>query len=123
MPSTLVYTLACAVPALLALRLATRPRKASLPLPPGPRGLPLIGNAFDLTAHELWLRAADWAREFGGVTYLNVCGLSLVFVNTPEAAAELLDRKGALYSDRMHMNMLDLSGCSNMVCTRLRCFM
>jgi hypothetical protein len=123
MPSTLVYCLAAAVPAYLAWRVHTRPRGPppspdaleSLPLPPGPRPIPLLGNVLDLTASELWLRAAEWAQEYGGVTYLNVFGLSLVFVNTPEAANELLERKGALYSDRMRMGMIELCGCDNMV--------
>jgi len=35
------------------------------PKPPGPKPLPLIGNIFDLTTHQLWLRAADWSETYG----------------------------------------------------------
>lgn len=36
------------------------------PVPPGPRALPLIGNALDMpTSHE-WLAIAEWTKRWGG---------------------------------------------------------
>jgi hypothetical protein len=38
--------------------------KHSLPLPPGPKKLPFLGNLFDLpTSHE-WLKYAEWSKQF-----------------------------------------------------------
>ena len=35
-------------------------------LPPGPRGLPLIGSALELRSHT-WLTFVKWKKEFGAI--------------------------------------------------------
>ncbi|KAI9435067.1 cytochrome P450 [Lactarius indigo] len=52
-------------------------------LPPGPRGLPLLGNALQLRSQQ-WLHFMRWKQEFGDVFYLT----------------DLLDRRAGIYSDR-----------------------
>jgi len=39
-------------------------RKALLPLPPGPKGYPVIGNLFDWPSKG-WVKAQKWSKEFG----------------------------------------------------------
>ncbi|KAN0082776.1 Cytochrome P450 [Tylopilus felleus] len=93
----------------------TKP-KAVAPLPPGPKPLPAIGNVADLTSKELWLNAERWAKEYGPITYLHVVGQGLVFLNNAEVVLDLMDKRGAIYSDRAHLVMLgELCGCENMV--------
>jgi hypothetical protein len=41
----------------------------------------------------------------GRITYLHVFGQGLVFLNTPEAVFELLDKRGAIYSDKPRLVM------------------
>ncbi|KZT03231.1 cytochrome P450 [Laetiporus sulphureus 93-53] len=84
-----------------------------LPLPPGPRGLPLLGNIYDVPTSKEWLAYEQWGRDQGSdVVYLNLCGNSVVIVNSIEAAYELFERRSSLYSDRPRMTMLnDLVGC------------
>jgi hypothetical protein len=53
--------LACALS--FALFLA-RPRTGTARLP-GPRGLPVVGNALQIPAHQQWLRFAEWTRIYG----------------------------------------------------------
>ncbi|KAG5718859.1 O-methylsterigmatocystin oxidoreductase [Termitomyces sp. T112] len=94
-----------------------RKHKASTAsFPPGPKPLPLLGNVQDLTTKELWLPAAKWAKQYGDIVYLHVLGQGLVFLNSPEAAFELLDKRGSIYSDKPYLVMTgDLCGCKNMV--------
>lgn len=39
--------------------------KSNPPLPPGPRGLPLIGNILDMPTEKEWLKFAQWGETFG----------------------------------------------------------
>jgi hypothetical protein len=41
----------------------------------------------------------------GDVVYLHVLGQGLVFLNSPEAAFDLLDKRGSIYSDKPSLVM------------------
>lgn len=85
-------------------------------LPPGPKPVPVLGNVRDLQAKELWLPAMRWARQYGDIVYLHVFGQGLVFVNSPEAASDLLDKRGSVYADKPQFTMAcELCNCKNMV--------
>ena len=32
--------------------------------PPGPKGLPVLGNVLDLPKKEWWVKYRDWSREY-----------------------------------------------------------
>ena len=34
-------------------------------LPPGPPGLPIIGNLYHVPASQPWLKFIEWSREYG----------------------------------------------------------
>ncbi|TBU30647.1 cytochrome P450 [Dichomitus squalens] len=87
-----------------------------LSLPPGPPGLPVLGNAMDMTPHEMWRRAWQWGKGYGDMIYLKMFGFRLLFLNSPEAVNELLHKRGAIYSDRAHFVMAcELAGFGNIV--------
>ncbi|KAJ3709804.1 cytochrome P450 [Lentinula guzmanii] len=67
--------------------------KRALPLPPGPRGWPIIGNLLDVPPKEEWFTFAKW-----GDTY--VLGQPLIILNSASIAKDMLEKNSAIYSDR-----------------------
>jgi hypothetical protein len=40
-------------------------RRTALPLPPGPKGLPLIGNVLNMPKSHAWKTFAQWGDIYG----------------------------------------------------------
>ncbi|KAJ3547606.1 hypothetical protein NM688_g5385 [Phlebia brevispora] len=78
-------------------------KKPRLPLPPGPKGLPIIGNLLDMPRRKEHLTFAKWRKTYGDIVYLNVLGSDMVILNSPKLAAEMMDKKGTVYSNRPHI--------------------
>jgi hypothetical protein len=51
--------------AAFALLYFNRRRSSHLPLPPGPKKLPLFGNLFGLPSEFEWETYAKWSKEIG----------------------------------------------------------
>ncbi|KAJ7041546.1 cytochrome P450 [Mycena alexandri] len=82
------------------------PTRVSLHLPPGPKPLPILGNIRDfMSLEQLWVLATRWRDQFGDVCYLTVLGQGIVFLNNAEAVTTLLEKRGAIYSDRPYLVM------------------
>ncbi|TBU37381.1 CyP450 monooxygenase [Dichomitus squalens] len=82
----------------------------TLPLPPGPKRLPILGNAHDIPLNKQWLTFQRWAEEHGDVVYLNLLGQSVVVLNSAQAITDLLDKRSAIYSDRFKSTVVPLIG-------------
>ncbi|ESK84098.1 cytochrome p450 [Moniliophthora roreri MCA 2997] len=89
--------LALFVVSVLVIRQAFGRRKG--PLPPGPKGLPIVGNLFQLS-QEAWHTFTDWKKTYGDIVYINVAGQDIVVLNSHKVAADLLDRRAPIYSNR-----------------------
>ncbi|KAI0300570.1 cytochrome P450 [Multifurca ochricompacta] len=93
-----------------------RKTRFSFPLPSGPKPWPLLGNITDLRSNELWLLVTNWSKRYGDIVYLHLFGQGLVFLNSPPAVIELMERRSAIYSDRAPLVMAtDLCGAGHMV--------
>ncbi|KAJ3548837.1 hypothetical protein NMY22_g1117 [Coprinellus aureogranulatus] len=74
-------------------------------LPPGPKGLPFLGNLLDMPSEQEWLTFARWGEAWGDICSVTVLGQPLIILNSAKAAFEMLDKKSAIYSDRPVLQM------------------
>lgn len=98
---------------ILALRYRSSPWRR---VPPGPPGVPLLGNTLQLKG-EQWLLFSAWRKTYGNylraqrfmdgtdlgsgdIFYLDVAGRPMVVINRHDIATELLDRRAGKYTDR-----------------------
>ncbi|KAJ7729932.1 cytochrome P450 [Mycena metata] len=89
----------------LVFRAYTRAREGSLP--PGPKGLPLIGNLYDVPKTEQWLAFMQMSRTYDSdLISLNLMGETVIVLNSLAAADDLLEHKSAISSDRPPFPML-----------------
>ncbi|GJE96472.1 cytochrome P450 [Phanerochaete sordida] len=81
-------------------------------LPPGPNGLPTVGNLFNFPTDYSWFQFAAWAQEYeSDILHFEVLGQHIVVLNTLEAAKELFEARGQIYSDRQQTVMIhELTG-------------
>lgn len=83
----------------------SRGKKNELPLPPGPKGLPLVGNLADLPKpgdleYEHWLKHKDL---YGPLSSITVLGNTFVIINDAKLAQKLLGERSELHSARPFM--------------------
>ena len=89
-----------------------------LRLPPGPKGLPILGHVFGMPKSHEWLQYAKWSRQYGAysnilstfahagmlgsdIIHLKLAGTRVFVLNSAEAAIELFDKRSSSYSDRL----------------------
>ncbi|KAJ7658590.1 cytochrome P450 [Mycena rosella] len=95
--------------ALIILFYGTRWKRnrSRLPLPPGPKTLPLIGNLLDMPSERQWEAYHAWSKECNSdIIHIDAAGTSIVVLSSMEAVRDLFDRRSSLYSDRVRLPML-----------------
>lgn len=80
-------------------------KAASLPPPPGPKKLPVLGNITDLPVagtpeYKHWLKHKD---QYGPISSISALGLTMVIVHDKGMALDLLEKRGSTNSGRPPM--------------------
>jgi len=116
---TLAVGISCAISLVVVLRWTHR-RDYPLPLPPGPRPLPFLGNALQVDTTRPWLTYTAWGKVYGwwisgpiskllcltscliigDIIYSRLLGIDMIIINSDAIARELLNKRSAIYSDR-----------------------
>lgn len=102
------FLLGAAFSALVAHQIWKR-TKSQLPLPPGPKGLPVVGNLFQIPREEPWKVYKEWTKEYGDMIYLEAMGQPILILNSLETIKDLLVSRAENYSDRPDSPLLDLT--------------
>ncbi|KAG7085591.1 hypothetical protein E1B28_003142 [Marasmius oreades] len=87
------------------LRLLVKRHRRWLHLPPGPKGLPIVGNIVETRAiansnEPPWVTYSKWSDIYGDIFTFQVLGSRTVILNSYKAIMELLERRSYNYSDR-----------------------
>lgn len=87
---------------------------SSLPLPPGPKPLPIIGNYLDfppngVREHEHWLKFKDL---YGPISYVTFFQQPMVIIHDRHAATELLEKASTKTSGRPQSKFIGIVGMS-----------
>ncbi|KAJ5631949.1 hypothetical protein N7490_008288 [Penicillium lividum] len=70
-------------------------------LPPGPRGLPFIGNMLNLAdSDKVPAQVQKWFSQYGDVFYTKIGGTDYIWLSSPKAVKECMDKKSSIYSSR-----------------------
>ncbi|KAH7919873.1 cytochrome P450 [Leucogyrophana mollusca] len=87
-----------------------RANPLGLPLPPGPRGLPILGSAFAVNPTTPWLTYTDWSAKYGDIIYTSSLGQDYIIINSVKVTRALLEQRSSIYSDRPPPTLYKLFG-------------
>lgn len=100
--SFMVLWFLIAVSLYLFNRLVLQRGKTKLQLPPGPKGLPLVGNVNELPppGKQEYLHWLEHKQAYGPITSVTMFGQTIVVIHDRNMAIELMDKRSVIYSGR-----------------------
>ncbi|TKY63292.1 cytochrome P450 family 71 protein [Spatholobus suberectus] len=88
------------LPVFLLFFLRYRRTSKNLPRPPGPRGLPIIGNLHQLNNSSLYLQLWQLSKKYGPLFSLQLGLRPAIVVSSPELAKEVMKDHDLEFSGR-----------------------
>lgn len=84
-------------------------QRNKLPLPPGPKPWPLLGNVTDLPppGQPEWKHWLKFKDLYGPISSITVLGQTLIIIHDKEAASELMEKRAGNYSSRPYAPFAD----------------
>lgn len=74
-------------------------------MPPKVAGLPIINQTFTHLETEFPLRLAKWAEQYGEIYRTKSAATDFIWLSSPKAVKEIIDRRSAIYSSRQPQPM------------------
>ncbi|KAL1866131.1 hypothetical protein VTK73DRAFT_4876 [Phialemonium thermophilum] len=75
--------------------------------PPGPPGVPLLGNILDVPLAKPFIAFHAWTKHYGSILGLKLGPANLIVLSDPLVVRELFERRGGKYSDRPYNYIAD----------------
>lgn len=69
-------------------------------LPPGPIGLPLIGNILQLRGSQHYLTFSRLRKLYGDLFHCSIFGRDIIVISSEKVARDLLDKRSTKFSGR-----------------------
>ncbi|RPD61602.1 CyP450 monooxygenase [Lentinus tigrinus ALCF2SS1-6] len=110
LPILIAIVLGTAVLLCVRSYLSWRSRSRGLPLPPGPPGLPMIGNMLNIPKFKQWLGFKELSAIYGDVMHFRVLNDHIVVLGDAETIMEYLDKSSATTADRKESVLIELTG-------------
>ncbi|XP_046556086.1 cytochrome P450 2C42-like, partial [Haliotis rubra] len=72
-------------------------------LPPGPRGLPLLGNLLEFRNASIYEKLTEWRAKYGPVVKFNIGHITIVGLNRIDVVMEAMVKRQADFAGRIQM--------------------
>ena len=95
-----MWTVLLAVLVILALAYYWKLRSDAAGLPPGPKGWPIAGIAFQVAGLRPYVQFTEWHKTFGDIYLTWFFGHPMTLVNSPELIQEVLVTKSKEFANR-----------------------
>ncbi|PKX94818.1 cytochrome P450 [Aspergillus novofumigatus IBT 16806] len=100
LPKILAYAVAEAGPVLYFCG-------SQLPLPPGPPGLPVIGNLLQAPKEAPWKKYKEWSNKYGPIMSIRNGQNVFIIITSFDIVKDFLEKNNSVFSSRPHLVVIE----------------